>query len=120
MTKPGYRPQASDTSIETDQETIARADLIVAGSSDFEQGQFSRRRAIAISGKGTLYLASPEDLILNKLIWGAQSESEKQRRDVLGILKIQTQTLDFNYLQQQAAVLKLTPTLTQAMIEAGI
>jgi hypothetical protein len=104
----------------THQETIARADLMLAGTSAFDQVQFNRRRAIDIPGRGTLYLASPEDIILNKLRWGEQSQSEKQWRDVLGILKVQDQTLDFNYLAQQAEVLKLTSMLIQAMTEAGL
>ncbi|HAC64875.1 MAG TPA: hypothetical protein DCF68_15425 [Cyanothece sp. UBA12306] len=103
----------------THQETIARADLMVAGNSDFEQGQFNRRQGIKIPDRGILYLASPEDIILNKLRWGMQSQSEKQWRDVLGILKIQGQNLDFNYLQQQATLLKLLAPLNQAIAEAG-
>jgi hypothetical protein len=104
----------------THQETITRADLILAGTSPFHQSQFNRRRAIEIPGRGTLYLASPEDIILSKLPWGKQSQFEKQWRDVLGILKVQGQTLDFNYLAQQAEVLKLTSMLIQAMTEAGL
>jgi hypothetical protein len=42
----------------THQETIARADLMLAGTSAFDQAQFNRRRAIDIPGRGTLYLAS--------------------------------------------------------------
>jgi len=38
-------------------------------------GQFNRRRAIEIPGRGTLYLVSPEDLILNKLRWEQQTEA---------------------------------------------
>jgi hypothetical protein len=104
----------------THQETIARADLMLAGTGAFDQAQFNRRRVIEIPSRGTLYLASPEDIILNKLRWGEQSQSEKQWRDVLGILKVQGQTLDFNYLAQQAEVLKLTSMLIQAMTEAGL
>lgn len=104
----------------THQETIARADLMLAGSSDFEQGQFSRRRAVTIPNRGTLYLASPEDLILNKLRWGVQSQSEKQWRDVLGILKVQGENLDFAYLTQTAATLDLSTPLSQALTEAGL
>jgi len=104
----------------THQETIARDDLRVAGSSDFERGQFHRKCAIAIPNRGILYLASPEDLILNKLLWGTQSQSEKQWRDVLGILKVQHQTLDFNYLDRQAESLGLSQGLVQATTEAGL
>jgi hypothetical protein len=104
----------------THQETIARADLMLAGNSSFEQEQFSRRRALKIPSRGTLYLASPEDLILNKLRWREQSQSEKQWRDILGILKVQDQTLDLDYLTQQANTLEIANALRQAMIEAGL
>ena len=104
----------------THRETIARADLILAGARDFDREKFSRRREIFIQGRGTLYLASPEDIILNKLRWGAQSQSEKQWRDVLGILKIQSQNLDFNYLNQQAEQIGLSSALARAITEAGL
>ena len=104
----------------THQETIARADLMLAGESEFDRGQFRRRREISIPGRGTLYLASPEDIVLSKLRWGAQSQSEKQWRDVLGILKVQQQNLDFDYLNQQAESLGLTQLLVQATTEAGV
>jgi hypothetical protein len=104
----------------THQETIARADLMLAGTDPFDQAQFNRRRGIEIPNRGTLYLASPEDIILNKLRWGQQSQSEKQWRDVLGILKVQGQTLDFVYLTQQAEALDLTNALVQAITAAGL
>lgn len=104
----------------THQETIARADLMLAGTSAFDRTQFNRRRAIEIPNRGTLYLASPEDIILNKLRWREQSQSEKQWRDILGILKVQHQTLDFKYLNQKAQALELTNAFIQALIEAGL
>jgi hypothetical protein len=105
----------------THQQTIARADLMLASTSAFDQGQFNRRQAIEIPGRGILYLASPEDLILNKLRWGKQqSQSDKQWRDVLGILKVKGQILDFNYLTQQAEALELTNMSVQVMSEAGL
>jgi hypothetical protein len=104
----------------THQETIARADLMLAGTSAFDRAQFNRRRAIEIPSRGTLYLASPEDIILNKLRWREQSQSEKQWRDILGILKVQNQTLDFNYLNQQADALELTNVLVRSLTEAGL
>ncbi|OLP19952.1 hypothetical protein BST81_02925 [Leptolyngbya sp. 'hensonii'] len=104
----------------THRETIARADLMLAGTNSFEQAQFSRRWAIEIPNRGTLYLASPEDIILSKLQWGTQSQSEKQWRDVLGILKVQSQTLDFGYLTCEAETLGLTQALLQAITEAGL
>ena len=76
-------------------------------------------RSLSFSAEGNLYFASPEDVVLNKLRWGQQSRSEKQRRDVLGILKTQ-KDLDFNYLHTQAEEIGVAEDLQQAMIDAGI
>ena len=104
----------------THQETISRADLMLAGESNFERVKFNRRQQIAIEGRGTLYFASPEDIILNKLRWGALSQSEKQWRDVLGILKVQGKNLDFGYLRQQAESIGFSADLDRAIIESGL
>jgi len=100
-------------------ETISRADLVISGSEAFDQAKFTRRRLFQLSG-GAVYFASPEDVVLNKLRWRRQSQSEKQWRDVLGVLKVQGETLDFSYLFHWAEQLDLIPDLTQAMTEAGL
>lgn len=103
----------------TDMESISRADLMVAGTDEFERLKFERRRVIEFEGTA-LYFASPEDVILNKLRWRQQSGSEKQWRDVLGVLKVQTENLDFDYLTQWAGQLGIEAALNQALTEAGI
>lgn len=102
----------------TDMESISRADLVVAGTDEFERLKFERCRVIEFEGIA-LYFASPEDLILNKLRWRQRSGSEKQWRDVLGVLKVQT-NLDYGYLREWAERLKLGDALDQALTEAGI
>lgn len=103
----------------TDIESISRADLIVAGTDEFDRLKFERRRAIVFEGT-SLYFASAEDLILNKLPWRQPSGSDKQWRDILGVLKVQGEQLDFDYLQQQATKLGLSLDLNQALTEAGL
>ncbi|MEM8613312.1 MAG: hypothetical protein AAGF93_14930 [Cyanobacteria bacterium P01_H01_bin.105] len=99
----------------TDQETIARADLVISGRDAWDAVKFNRRRLI-----NDVYLASPEDVVLNKLRWGQQSQSEKQWRDVLGVLKVQGNSLDFGYMQTWAKQLGLTQDLARAIGEAGL
>ncbi|MEL6355184.1 MAG: hypothetical protein AAFR58_26095 [Cyanobacteria bacterium J06627_28] len=101
----------------THMETISRADLVIAG--DEEALLFERRRALSFSDAGSLYFASPEDVVLNKLRWGQQSGSEKQWRDVLGILKTQ-RNLDLGYLNRRAEAMAVADDLQRAMMEAGI
>jgi len=46
--------------------------------------------------------------------------SDRQWRDVLGVLKVQADKLDITYLTQWAATLNLTEMLTQALQQAGV
>lgn len=101
-------------------ESISRADLVISGSSELERLKFERRRMIEVPENGALYFLSPEDLILAKLLWGQHSSSEKQWRDVLGVLKVQAESLDYDYLVKWAEPLQLTERLFQAFSEAGI
>lgn len=101
-------------------ETIARADLVIAGAGDFDKTKFERKRIISMPSVGDLFFISAEDLVLNKLQWGAQSQSEKQWRDVLGVLKTQGSELDFAYLQHWATKLEISELLEQATLEAGL
>lgn len=59
-----------------------------------------------------------EDVVLSKLHWGQQSQSEKQWRDVLGILKTQ-RNLDLSYSRERAIALDLEAALEQTFVEAG-
>jgi hypothetical protein len=102
------------------QESIARADLIIAGAQPFDLIQFERRQAIEVLEGQILYYASPEDVILNKLKWRSQSVSEKQWRDVLGILKVQGDLLDLVYLQDWASRLGVIEALNMAMEQVKI
>ncbi len=100
-------------------ETISRADLIMAENSEFEQIKFERRQQYKIPTGATVFIASAEDVILNKLYWRKSNQSEKQWRDVLGVLKVQGQCLDLAYLKLMAESLGLVEDLDQALIQAG-
>jgi hypothetical protein len=100
--------------------SISRAALVISVDGEFEQIKFDRRRGLDWPESGVLYFASPEDVILNKLRWRQQNRSDKQWRDVLGIMKVQSELLDFYYLQDWAKRLDLVDDLAQAMVEAGI
>jgi hypothetical protein len=102
------------------QQTLGKVDLAIASTDEFEVAKFARRRLESIPERGSLYLISPEDLVLSKLQWRQRSQSEKQWRDVLGVLKVQANTLDLAYMNHWAMELNLAHELATALMAAGI
>ena len=101
-------------------ETISRVDLMVASATEYARIQLSRRKTIPITTGKDVYFASPEDVVINKLLWGKSSQSEKQWRDVLSIMKTQQGSLDYGYIKEWADRLGLTVDYLRATIEAGV
>jgi hypothetical protein len=67
-------------------------------------------------------VASPEDIILQKLNWYQMGNhvSDRQWNDVLGVLKVQGKRLDFDYLEEWAPGIGVADLLRQAYDDAGI
>lgn len=101
---------------------ILNADMVMNGHSEFDRAKMARRRWEALDEAGIerFWLASPEDVILAKLLWRKQSGSQKQWNDILGILKVQIEALDYEYLAQWATRLEIQRDFDRALIEAGI
>ncbi|HYK89831.1 MAG TPA: hypothetical protein VE398_13720 [Acidobacteriota bacterium] len=105
--------------------TMLKVDVFVLKGRAYDQVAFGRARKDTIAeseGARQYPLASPEDLILNKLEWYRQGGevSERQWDDVIGILKVQRQALDFNYMLRWAGELGLTPLFQRAVRESGL
>ena len=79
-------------------EWIIKADFIVRKHGSYRQTEFERRRQVEVEGT-FLSIVAPEDLILSKLEWAQQTESELQRRDVQEIVSASTD-LDWSYLEK--------------------
>jgi hypothetical protein len=104
-------------------ETMFKVDVFIPKQRAFDRAQFERRtkQVIATDPERTAYVASAEDIVLAKLEWyqmGGQV-SERQWRDVLGVLKVQGNRLDLAYLQRGADELGVADLLTSALAEAG-
>ncbi|TAF03133.1 MAG: hypothetical protein EAZ77_17810 [Nostocales cyanobacterium] len=104
----------------THTETIANADIYITDNSPFAISQMNRRVLVDVEGIPTFWIASAEDIILQKLRWGKGSKSEKQWRDVLGIVKLQAENLDYAYLVEWAEFLDLVDEFSEVLNQAGI
>jgi hypothetical protein len=78
-----------------------KADFIVRKGDAFSTSAFGRRRHVQGAALDAI-LVSPEDLILTKLAWAIESGSDRQRRDVQGMVAI-APDLDRAYLDTWAA-----------------
>jgi hypothetical protein len=94
------------------QDAIVKVDFVIRKDVPYRLEEFGRRRLVEIDGH-RLWMVSPEDLILSKLVWAKESRSELQLRDVRGILEVQDDTLDRAYLERWATSLSVLGLLQE-------
>ena len=76
---------------------------------ELRQSAFQRREQVDYGPPiGKVYIHSPEDLILYKLMYFGLSQQSKHSRDIAAILKSKKNELDMNYIEQWAARLGLS------------
>ncbi len=104
--------------------SMFKVDLFVLQPDLFHKEAFRRgiRRTVDEAKKVEAIFITPEDIILQKLDWYWQGGevSERQWQDVLGVLKVQSDRLDRQYLERWAKELGVTSLLAKALIEAGM
>ncbi len=105
-------------------ETMLKVDIFIPKDNPYNEEAFRRRRKDTLSdeqGTPEFYLASPEDIILSKIEWFhlGGNVSERQWFDVLGVLKVQGNLLDMEYLKHWAVELGLIDLFEQALLDAG-
>lgn len=100
--------------------TTFKVDIFVAGERPFDQQQIARRQAQLLEPPDQeAYFASAEDVILAKLEWYRRGGevSDRQWRDIQGVLDVQGEQLDQGYLREWADQLGVADLLNKALIE---
>lgn len=103
-------------------ETMFKVDVFVLKRRPYDQAEFDRRteQVVAAEPERSACVASAEDTALTKLEWyrlGGEG-SERQWRDVLGVLRAQEGQLDLAYLRMWAPELGVADLLERALLEA--
>lgn len=104
-------------------ETVQKIDFFIKKRNDYAAEEMRRRFAVAVDETESerVFIASPEDVILQKLVWyklGSQI-SERQWNDILGVIKVQGDRLDRNYLGKWAGTLAVADLVDQALRAAA-
>jgi hypothetical protein len=104
-----------------DNASALKVDLFVLGDGLLDRMQIERRVLVAVPrAPDGLWVTAAEDQVLRKLEWrrAGGSLSDRQWRDVVGILQARFESIDLEYLQQTAEMLGLSDDLAAAVEQA--
>ena len=101
-----------------------KADVFVARDDEPGRLQMARSHRYSLGDEPgqELVVASPEDVIAQKLYWFQLGDrvSERQWQDALGVLKVAGTRLDLEYLRRVSTMLGVAELLAVAAREAGL
>ncbi len=104
-------------------ETMFKVDVFIPRPRPFQKSQLARaqRQTFDLEPRISANFASAEDANLSKLEWYRRGGeiSERQWRDILGVLKTREGGLDLDYLQKWANKLKVNDLLERALKESA-
>lgn len=102
--------------------TMFKADVFVSRGDSWSCEEMARARTEQLDtpdGKVAVRFASPEDTLLHKMVWYklGNQVSDRQWGDILGVLNVQGEALDHDYLDRWASSLDVLDLLLRARKE---
>ncbi|MEO8210992.1 MAG: hypothetical protein ABI840_10555 [bacterium] len=106
-------------------ETMMKIDIFILKDSLFHMKTNERKFKDKLDENENsieIYLCSAEDIILSKLVWYVSGNeiSERQWLDVIGVIKVQQQNLDLEYLNYWSKELNVERLLRKAFLECDL
>ena len=100
---------------------MLKVDIFVAGGTPLDAEQLARRLWVRLGNGIELPIHPPEDILLQKLRWFqlGGGVSDRQWRDIVGIVRVQGRRLDLPYLQRQAPAIGVTELLGRALAQGA-
>lgn len=104
--------------------TLFKADVFVAKDDEPTRSELARRQRYRLPADtpGALDLASPEDVVVQKLHWYRLGDhvSERQWADAQSVLTVRGRDLDLAYMRRLGEIMEVPELLERALAEAGI
>ena len=100
-----------------------KVDIFVLGDDLLDLRQIERRILVELPGAPAgIWVTSAEDQVLRKLDWyrSGGRASDRQWRDVVGILRVHGTSIDRAYLTATARALDLVDDLDEALRQSGM
>jgi len=107
-----YQPPHQFNAIDT--RSALKVDFWLPKPEPFDR-QILLRRVSAILFSEAAWICTAEDVILHKLLWNRISPSDRQLGDAAGVVAVQADALDKNYLRRWAHELRLTDELERLL-----
>ena len=89
---------------------VLKVDFVVRKDNAYRIEEFKRRRQIQVDEQA-VFVVALEDLILSKLLWAKDSNSELQYRDVQQLVTMTAPQIDWDYLNTWAHTLEIISLL---------
>jgi hypothetical protein len=96
-----------------------KVDMILAADSEFDRLNLNSGQRLRSEGAYDALFASPENVILKKLVYYQEGGSEKHLRDISSILAIQGDKIDHAHLDKWASHLGVAEELQLVRQQAG-
>lgn len=103
-----FQPPHQFNAIDTRSEL--KVDFWLLKPEPFEREMFSRRTRVELFGEPA-WICTAEDVVLHKLYWNQITPSDRQVGDAAGVVAVQQDALDANYLRRWAGELQVAGVL---------
>ncbi len=107
-----YQPPHQFNAIDT--RSALKVDFWLPKPDPFDKEMLRRRVRVTLFGEPA-WISTAEDVILHKLVWNAISPSDRQLGDAAGVVAVQADALDKNYLRHWARELQLASALDRLL-----
>jgi hypothetical protein len=92
-----------------------KADFFLRGNDPLHEWAFSNKRRMSIEDEYSVWLAPPEYVIIRKMQYFAEGNSDKHLRDIQSMVLIMKDALDLKFIELQTKSLELSQIWQQVL-----